>query len=74
MQNYLIPFNPSTLIRFALPKSESVTIKIYNIIVQGAKTLVNDQKPAGTYSLRWNSDNHFGQQVSKGTCLYRVVA
>jgi hypothetical protein len=73
-QNYPNPFNPSTIIEYALPKSSLVTIKIYNILGQEVKTLMNSQLQAGTYSVRWNGDNNFGQHVSTGTYIYRVTA
>jgi len=73
-QNYPNPFNPSTIIDYALPKSSLVTIKIYNILGQEVKTLLNTQSPAGYYSVQWNGENNFGQHVSSGIYIYRVVA
>ena len=73
-QNYPNPFNPSTIIRFALPEASFVTLKIYNILGQVVKTLVNEQKNAGTYNVQWRGDNNFGVKVSSGTYIYRVIA
>lgn len=73
-QNYPNPFNPITVINYALPKSTFVSIKIYNMLGQEVKTLVNSEKSAGTYSVQWGGDNNYGQQVSSGTYIYRVVA
>ena len=73
-QNYPNPFNPVTVINYALPKSALVSIKIYNMLGQEVKTLVNSEKSAGTYSVQWGGDNNYGQQVSSGTYIYRVIA
>jgi hypothetical protein len=73
-QNYPNPFNPSTVINYALPKSSLVTIKIYNVLGQEVKTLVNSQLQAGNYMVQWNGDNNFGHTVSSGVYIYRVVA
>jgi len=73
-QNYPNPFNPSTIIKFGLPEASFVSIKIYNVLGQEVKSLLNDQKNAGTYSVQWNGDNNFGHKVSSGTYIYRIVA
>ena len=54
-QNYPNPFNPSTVISYSLPKGEFVTIKIYNLIGQEIKTLVNNYKNAGTYNVTFSA-------------------
>jgi len=54
-QNYPNPFNPSTYIEFALPKSEYVTVKIYDILGRGVTTLVDEKKEAGRYNVQWNA-------------------
>lgn len=73
-QNYPNPFNPTTIIRFALPEASFVTLKIYNMLGQEVKTLVNGQKDAGTFNVQWRGDNDFGRKVSSGTYIYRVIA
>jgi len=57
-----------------LPEASFVSIKIYNVLGQEVKSLLNDQKNAGTYSVQWNGDNNFGHKVSSGTYIYRIVA
>jgi hypothetical protein len=73
-QNYPNPFNPSTLINYALPKSSLVTIKIYNILGQEVKTLINSELQAGYYTVQWNGDNNYGHSVASGIYIYRVSA
>ena len=73
-QNYPNPFNPSTIINYALPRSSLVTIKIYNVLGQEIRTLVNSELQAGNYSVHWNGDNNIGHSVASGIYIYRVVA
>ena len=73
-QNYPNPFNPTTIIKFGLPEQSFVTIKIYNMLGQEVKTLINDVRNAGTFSVQWNGDDNFGSKVSSGAYIYRIVA
>jgi hypothetical protein len=54
-QNYPNPFNPATKIKFDVPKSNNVTIKIFNILGKEIVTLVNDKFPPGTYEADWDA-------------------
>lgn len=67
-QNYPNPFNPSTSIRFALPESEIVTLRVYDSLGRPVATLL-DQKPhtAGTHTVRFN-----GAGLASGLYLYRL--
>ena len=73
-QNYPNPFNPSTTIRYNVPVSEYVSIKIYNMLGQEVRTLVNKETNAGSYQVVWNGKDNFGSQVSSGTYIYRIVS
>jgi len=57
-QNFPNPFNPSTTIRFSIPESELVSIKIYNSIGEQVAELVNRELLAGSYSVEWNAENN----------------
>jgi hypothetical protein len=57
-QNYPNPFNPSTTIRFSIPESGLVSIKIYNSIGEQVADLVNRELPAGSYTVDWNAENN----------------
>lgn len=74
MQNYPNPFNPSTIIKYSLQKSSLVTIKIYNMLGQVVRTLVEDQINPGSYSIRWNGHDDNGYMVSSGAYIYRIMA
>lgn len=73
-QNYPNPFNPSTAIRYGLPKSEFVTIIIFNTLGQKVRTLVNGQREAGFHSAVWDSRNDAGEKVGSGIYVYRVYS
>jgi hypothetical protein len=73
-QNYPNPFNPSTIINYILPKSSLITVKIYNILGQEVKTLINTVQQAGVYNIQWVGDDNFGRTVASGTYLYRISA
>ena len=53
-QNYPNPFNPTTTIKFSLPEAGSVKLTIYNILGQEIRTLVNEIKEAGIYTINFN--------------------
>jgi hypothetical protein len=68
-QNYPNPFNPSTIIKYSLPSVSKVTIKIYNLLGQEIKTLVNKTESAGDHQITFNAGN-----LPSGIYLYRIQA
>jgi hypothetical protein len=69
-QNYPNPFNPSTLIKFAVPKSSNVTLKVYDIIGRVVSTLVNNVSyKAGEYEV-----NFAPNELSSGIYFYTISA
>ncbi|HDQ00515.1 MAG TPA: T9SS type A sorting domain-containing protein [bacterium] len=73
-QNYPNPFNPDTEIRYQLPAACHVSLKIYNLMGQQIKTLVNRKQPAGYYAVRWDGKDSNGQNLTSGVYLYRIQA
>ena len=57
-QNYPNPFNPRTMIRYQVPVSGFVTLKIFDVLGREISTLVNEWKDAGKYSVEWSGENH----------------
>ncbi len=55
MQNYPNPFNPSTTIKFSLPSSGFVTLKIYNALGEDVAVLLDKELRTGTYEVEWNA-------------------
>lgn len=72
--NYPNPFNPATTISFAIPRSENVTLKIYNAQGQVIRTLINETRSAGSYSMFWDARDDRGQLVPSGVYLYQMTA
>ena len=56
-QNYPNPFNSSSAIKYSIPKSTQVSLKIYNTLGKEIETLVNEEKPTGTYEVTWHAGN-----------------
>ena len=68
-QNYPNPFNPSTTIRFALPTSAKVNIKLYNTLGQEVANILNSELDAGIHETILNASN-----LSSGVYFYRLEA
>lgn len=68
-QNYPNPFNPITNIKYSIPKESFVTIKVYDFLGKEIKTLVNERKPTGNYSVIFNASN-----LPSGVYFYRMQA
>jgi hypothetical protein len=66
-QNYPNPFNPSTVISFSIPKNSKVTLKIYDVLGREVAVLVNEEKPAGFYTVNFNGD-----QLACGVYIYSI--
>jgi len=68
-QNYPNPFNPSTTLRYSIAKQSKVLIRIYDIIGNEIETVVNEEKPVGTYKLTWNASD-----FPSGVYFYQLQA
>jgi serine protease len=66
-QNYPNPFNPATEINYEIPKEGKVTIKVYDILGNLVKTLIDENKQAGNYHLRF-----FAGNLASGVYFYQL--
>ncbi|MEA2076855.1 MAG: T9SS type A sorting domain-containing protein, partial [Candidatus Marinimicrobia bacterium] len=74
-QNYPNPFNPVTTINFDMPSVADVKLVIYDITGRKVRTLVNESSVnAGYKKIVWNGRDDFGNGVSTGMYIYRLIA
>lgn len=73
-QNHPNPFNPSTQFDYSVPTASKVVIKVYNILGQEVRTLVNGQVPQGVHTIKWEGKNDLGYKVASGVYMYRIEA
>jgi len=65
--NYPNPFNPNTIIKFDVSKSQQVVIKVYNMLGEVVTTLVNENLSPGSYNVEFNSFS-----MASGMYFYRL--
>ncbi len=65
--NYPNPFNPTTKIEYSIPKTSNVELKVFDILGREVADLVNEEKPAGNYTVNFNAS-----KLSSGIYFYRI--
>ncbi len=68
-QNYPNPFNPVTHINYQIPVKGFVSLKVYNTLGEEVATLVNEEKAAGSYKIKFNCSG-----LSSGIYIYRLTS
>ncbi|MFQ5571677.1 MAG: T9SS type A sorting domain-containing protein [Rhodothermales bacterium] len=71
-QNYPNPFNPSTTIHYSLEQAGTVELSVYDLLGRKVRSLIQANKPAGAYSVRWNGRDDAGRRVASGTYFYQL--
>jgi photosystem II stability/assembly factor-like uncharacterized protein len=66
-QNYPNPFNPSTQISYQVPSNSSVSLRVFDLLGREVAALVNEVKPAGTYTATFHADN-----IPSGVYFYQL--
>ena len=66
-QNYPNPFNPVTTIRFDVPVSGIVSVKVFNLLGEEVATLVSEELHPGTHTRQWNAE-----KFASGVYYYRL--
>lgn len=69
-QNYPNPFNPVTNIKFDLPKSGNISLKVYNQFGREVTTLANGYRTAGSYEISFDADT---LKLSSGVYFYKLI-
>ncbi len=72
-QNYPNPFNPATEIKFSIVEAGKVELEIFNTLGQRVKTLVDEHKAAGSYSIFWQGSDDLRRNVSSGIYFYQLT-
>jgi hypothetical protein len=73
-QNYPNPFNAQTMISYAIPTATHVSLKVFNILGEEVRTLVEGDQQANVYQVPWDGRNSGGQQVSSGVYFCNLKA
>ena len=68
-QNYPNPFNPKTNIQYAINSRQFVILKVFDILGREVATLVNEEKPSGSYEVEFA-----GTELTSGVYFYRIQA
>jgi hypothetical protein len=66
-QNYPNPFNPTTTIPYEIPEDEFVSLKVYDLLGREVTTLVNEEKPAGSYDVQFSANS-----LTSGIYFYQL--
>ncbi len=77
LQNYPNPFNPDTRIQFKLRSGRlplHTTLRIYNVRGQLVRTLLDEERTGGDYSVLWDGRDKSGDEVSSGIYFCRLSA
>jgi hypothetical protein len=67
LQNYPNPFNPITKIKYSISDLSFVTVKVFDVLGNEIKTLVNEEKPAGNYDVELDASS-----LASGIYFYRL--
>ena len=73
-ENYPNPFNPTTNFQYQLADSRNITIKVYNMLGNEVRTLVNGKQDAGLHTVSWDGKNNVGINVTSGVYIYSLRA
>jgi bacillolysin len=74
LQNFPNPFNPSTTIRFALPKEEKVRLAIYDMLGNLVTELINGSRSAGDHEVVWSGADDRGMRAASGMYILSIEA
>ncbi len=74
MGNYPNPFNPGTVIEFALPRAMNVSVTVFNAIGQQMTIIDSNFMQAGKQSVHWNGVDQRGNPAASGVYFYKIRA
>jgi PKD repeat protein len=77
LQNYPNPFNAETEIRYQIAERKApvhTTLKIYNLLGQEVRTLVDQPLSSGWHRATWNGKDRTGSRVASGIYFYQLTS
>ncbi len=66
------PLKGSTRIHYSLPNETDVTLKVYNILGQEVRTLVDEYQKSGIHSISFDTKDSRGNALPQGVYFYRL--
>ena len=72
-QNFPNPFNPNTTIAFGLTSGGFVNLSVYDAAGRLVAVLINEARPAGSYTTIWNGKTENGTPAASGVYFYRLI-
>ena len=75
-QNAPNPFNPATTISYSIPEGVAgqVSLKVFDMRGRLVRTLVDEVKEAGNYTIFWDGAAENGNKVASGVYFYRMIS
>ena len=61
-------------IKYAVPRTSNVNVRIYNVTGRAIKTIANGEKVPGMYNFVWNGSSDNGEKVAQGVYFVRMIA
>ncbi len=71
-QNVPNPFNPVTVVSYAVPERVHVLVEVYNVAGRRVRTLVDGEQDPGVFSAVWDGTDDFGRQTASGVYFCRM--
>jgi hypothetical protein len=73
-QNYPNPFNPSTQVKVTVKEQRNIRLTVYNILGKEIKKLLNENLPAGEYTIQWDGKDYEGNHLTGGVYFIQMIA
>jgi hypothetical protein len=73
-QNYPNPFNPETTIKYQVAELSEVSLRVYNLMGQEVRSLVQTTQQPGAYTAVWDGRDNMGRSVASGIYIFQMRA
>jgi hypothetical protein len=68
------PFTGSTEVIYSIPEGGPVRLEVFNVMGQVVRTLVDENRPAGTHTTMWSGTDDYGTRLPAGIYFCRLSA